>query len=293
MNSSTWRIRELAILRAVVAAEERGDDPNQAAYEATDRGREEVLRTLARLGEDGFLEVRLNKGDDRIMSAHVVRALPKALREVELWPQPTTMVQESDRRRLIIMNELRRRRGDDTLNPIRVSEIAEAHSLAEEELANAVQYLDAEGLVEHQPGNQVTLTHLGLKEIETLEREPSEPTAHFPAIHISFGDHASGVQISAGSPGSHQQLEFSQQERDTAGQFVAEFRRVLPEFEVDETERANLAARLSAADALLSSPSADSTALHALLSGLQQVALGVAGNAAFAGLVELARAVWL
>lgn len=290
MNSSTWRTRELAILRAVVAAEERGDDPNKAAYEATDREREEVIRTLARLAEDGFLDVRLNTGNDMILSAHVGRAFPKALREVGLWPQPTTMVEESDRRRLIIMNELRERGGDGTLNPVRVSEIAEAHSLKEEDLANAVQYLNAEGLVEHHPGNQVTLTHLGLKEIEALERKPSEPTTHFPAINISFGDHASGVQISAGSPGSHQQLDFSREERETAVQFVEEFRRVLGELEVDETERANLSARLEAANTLLSSPNPDRTALRPLLSGLKQVALGVTGNAAFAGLVELARA---
>jgi DNA-binding MarR family transcriptional regulator len=199
------------------------------------------------------------------------------------------MVAESDRRRLIIMNELRKRGGDDTLNPIRVGDIAEAHSLTEEDLTNAVQYLNAEGLVEHHPGNQVTLTHLGLKEIEALERKPDEPTPHLPAINISIGDHASGVQISAASPGSRQLLEFTGQERDVAMKFVTEFLRVLPAFETDETERANLAARLEAANTLLSSPDPDRRALRPLLSGLREVGLGVAGNAAFAGLVELAR----
>lgn len=64
---------------------------------------------------------------------------------------------------------------------------------------------------------------------------------------------------------------------------------MLPDLDVDETERSALAARLAAATALLASPRPDHGTLRPLLAGLRDIALGVAGNAAFVGLVELGR----
>jgi hypothetical protein len=189
-------------LRAVVQAEERGADANEAAFGATDLPRDEVIRCLARLQDDGYLDVRLNPGDNTSISAHVVKALPKALREVELWPPPTATLEKSEHRRLIIMQQLRARRGDDTLNPIKVEDIAAVSGRTTEDLETAVHYLTSEGLIEHHFGNQVSLTHPGLVEMEALERQPDQPTPHLPAISITIGDDASGVQISAGSPGT-------------------------------------------------------------------------------------------
>lgn len=278
----------MPILRAVVDAEESGADANQAAFAATSLPRDEVIRCLARLRDDGYLDVRLNPGDDTILSAHVVKALPRALREVALWPPPTNARDESQRRRLVIMEHLRALRGDDTLNPVSVDQIAAASSLSVDDLANAVQYLSSEGLVEHHMGNQVSLTHAGLVEIEALERHPNQPTAHLPPINITIGDNATGVQISAASPSSVQHFEWDSRSIDIASRFVQEFDRLLPQLAVDEIERAAIAARLGAATTLLASPRPDHRTLHALLGGLRDVALGVAGNAAFTGLVELA-----
>ncbi len=283
-----WQTRELAILRAVVQAEEIGEDANAAAFAATDLPLAEVIRCLARLHDDGYLDVRLNPGDNTILSAHVVKALPKALREVEHWPAPAAVLEHSRRQRLIVMQHLRAVRGDDTLNPIGVDDIAAANGLTADDLASAVNYLSSEGLIEHHWGNQVSLTQAGLVEMEALERKPDQPTPHLPAINITIGDNASGVQISAGSPGSSQHLELSSNDIDIAAQFVHEFQRVLPCFRIDETERTAIAARLDAATVLLASPQPDHTTLRPLLRGLRDVALGVAGNAAFAGLVELA-----
>lgn len=289
MKPSTWAMRELPILRAVVVAEESGADANQAAFAATELPRDEVIRCLARLRDDGYLDVRLNHGDDTIRGAHVVKALPRALREVELWPPPTAVLEESQRRRLVVMRELRARRGDDTLDPVEVDEIAAAHALTAEDLAAAVRYLVAEGLVEHHYGNQVSLTHAGVVEMEGLERRPDQPTPHLPAINITIGDNASGVQISAASPGSGQHLEFTSSDIAVSTRFVQEFHRMLPELDVDELEKTAIAARLDAATALLASPRPDHATLRALLGGLRDVALGVAGNVAFVGLVELAQ----
>lgn len=71
---------ELAIIVAVVHAEEEGDDPHLAALDAVpsleaDRDRFHV--TLQRLGQAGYLDVALMRGDDTLLGAHVRRALPR------------------------------------------------------------------------------------------------------------------------------------------------------------------------------------------------------------------------
>lgn len=73
---------ELALIGAVVRAEERGEDPHTAALAAVplleaDPNRFNV--TLRRLAEDGYLDVAILRGAGRLLGAHVRRALPKGV----------------------------------------------------------------------------------------------------------------------------------------------------------------------------------------------------------------------
>jgi hypothetical protein len=73
---------ELAIIAAVVHAEDKGEDPHLAALDAVpalEASRDRFHVTLQRLGEDGYLDVALIRGDNRLLGAHVRRALPKAV----------------------------------------------------------------------------------------------------------------------------------------------------------------------------------------------------------------------
>lgn len=73
---------ELAIIGAVVQAEEIGEDPHTAALDAVQTLAADPDRfhlTLQRLGDAGYLDVALNRGDGRLLAAHVRRALPKGV----------------------------------------------------------------------------------------------------------------------------------------------------------------------------------------------------------------------
>jgi hypothetical protein len=73
---------ELAVVAAVVAAEDVGDDPNDAAMTAVSSLADDRTRlntVLQRLDAAGYLDVALNRGDGRLLSTHVRRALPRGV----------------------------------------------------------------------------------------------------------------------------------------------------------------------------------------------------------------------
>lgn len=73
---------ELALIRAVVRAEETGEDPHSAAVAAVpvlEADPERFNVTLRRLAEDGYLDVAFLRGAGRLLGAHVRRALPKGV----------------------------------------------------------------------------------------------------------------------------------------------------------------------------------------------------------------------
>ena len=65
-------------------------------------------------------------------------------------------------------------------------------------------YLKQEGLLEYVAlGGIIAITHMGVLEVEQSREKPSQPTQHFPALNIIFGN-VTNSQISQSSPGSHQ-----------------------------------------------------------------------------------------
>jgi DNA-binding MarR family transcriptional regulator len=85
---STWE-RDRGVLRAIVEAEQEGRLGNvglRTLAERTGLDESTVGRVLERLDSAGFVEVRFNRGDDRIMSARVVAVRERGLRESGAWP---------------------------------------------------------------------------------------------------------------------------------------------------------------------------------------------------------------
>lgn len=127
-------------------------------------------------------------------------------------------------------------------------------------------------------------------EVERGRTEPDEATENLPApSSVYIGGDARGVQISIGSPGSAQRLETEELNLDLVSDFVAEFRRALAEFPLSPDRRDSVAANLEAAEVLLRMPKPDRRVLGPVVNSLREVVVGVAGNAAFAGLVEIAQ----
>ncbi len=83
----TWAEIELPILRAIVLAENNGDDVNSAAKAAgAELTNDEYLRTIVRLHEADYIDAAILRGGGKIANARIRSAKERALRAVGLWP---------------------------------------------------------------------------------------------------------------------------------------------------------------------------------------------------------------
>lgn len=288
---STWLARELPILRAVVSAEEVGADPQTAAREAASQITDaEFMKCLDRLREDGLLDVAVLRSDGGLLDAHVRRALPGALREVGLWPRAATPLEKKKRRRLEFMERLYEVTEGRTLIVVSIDQLATELGWPDTEASAVVEYLNAEGLLEHEMGNQASITHAGVVEVEEALEHPSRPTEHFPAINlVMVQGSVVGSQIQAGTIGSEQQQDVQLlAERQVVSQFLDELRAVLASAAVNDEDRAAANADIASVKAQLASPRPNAAVIREGLRSLRSVAENLVASGAFLGLLELA-----
>lgn len=203
---NTWATREVVVLRAIVEAEEAGDDPNAAAMSVGDFDRDQRLRCIQRLHDGGYIEARFHRGDDRLLSAHVLRALPSALRAVGVWPPATTPVEEKRRRRFAFMERLYERTDGDAMSRVNFRQVGAELGWTEDEAQKVALYLRDEGLLTFPVmGGAVSISHAGVVEMEAAIEHPDRPTTHFPAISVInvYGD-VRDSQLQAGTHESRQ-----------------------------------------------------------------------------------------
>jgi hypothetical protein len=206
---NTWKDRELVVLGAIVEAEELGGDPNEAAMSIGDFSYDERLRCIQRLHDGGYIEARFNRGDNRIMGAHVLHALPPALRAVGVWPTSATPLEEKRRRRLAFMERLYERTDGDPLARINFRDIGAELGWSEDEAQKVAFYLKDESLLKFPVmGGAVSLTHAGVVEMEAAMEHPDRATLHFPPVSVInvYGD-VRDSQLQAGAYDSRQERE--------------------------------------------------------------------------------------
>ncbi|HSH59142.1 MAG TPA: hypothetical protein VK988_05765, partial [Acidimicrobiales bacterium] len=159
------------------------------------------------------------------------------------------------------------------------------------EASAVVEYLSAEGLIEHEMGNQASITHAGVVEVEEALEHPSRPTEHFPAVNlVMVQGSVVGSQIQAGTIGSEQQQQVQLlQEREAVTQFLAELRTALASAAVEDEDRAAANADISCVEAQLASPRPNAAVIREGLRSLRSVAENLVASGAFQGLLELAQ----
>lgn len=138
-------------------------------------------------------------------------------------------VAEHRRRRFEFVKRLYEATEGRTLNVVSVDELAAELGWSDAESSAVVEYLDAEGLIEYHMGNQASITHTGVVEVEAALKNPSRPTEHFPAVNLVLVQGSVvGSQIQAGATDSEQYQEARLlQEREGITQFLTELRNVL------------------------------------------------------------------
>jgi hypothetical protein len=66
---------------------------------------------------------------------------------------------------------------------IYVAELAQALTISEIDAEFIARYLADEGLIKIRLNRIISLTHIGIDEVETAMQRPNRPTKHFPAVH--------------------------------------------------------------------------------------------------------------
>ncbi|HSH59888.1 MAG TPA: hypothetical protein VK988_09670 [Acidimicrobiales bacterium] len=147
----------------------------------------------------------LRGGDGSLLDAHIRRALPKALREVGVWPPVATPLQEKKRQRFAFIERLYQRTDGETMGVIKISEIGSELGWSEEAARKVALYLGEEGLVRSPAKGLVAMTHAGVVEVEAALENPEEPTVHFPALNvINVYGNVSDSQLQVGTEASEQ-----------------------------------------------------------------------------------------
>ncbi len=196
------------------------------------------------------------------------------------------MLAERRRQRLEFMQRLYEVTEGRTLNVVSIDQLAAELGWSDTEASNVVEYLSAEGLIEHQMGNQASITHDGVVEVEETLEDPSRPTEHFPAVNlVMVQGSVVGSQIQAGTIGSEQQQEVLLQEREAVTQFLAELRTVLASAAVEDEDRAAANADIACVEAQLASPRPNEAVVREGLRPLRSVAENLVASGAFQGLL--------
>jgi hypothetical protein len=205
-------------------------------------------------------------------------------------PVVATSLEEKQRRRAAFLRALYEATDGDRLDGVDPAELGAMIGMSSPETDAVVNYLCDEQLVEFQTLGLLSITHPGVAEVEAGMRRPTEDTSHFPGSVIVqvFGDVNAPLQ--AAGFGNMQQIGGAVGDA-VLREFLAELVKVLPTMPIADEDRDAAAADLEALQAQLASPKPRPAVVHALTTILGNLALGVAGNGAYDGLVALAHQV--
>jgi hypothetical protein len=180
---------------------------------------------------------------------------------------------------------------------VEIDPIRNKLELSDEEMADACNYLEGEGLIEatHTLWNrpfpvQVTLTHWGIREVEQSQEHPEQPTEHFPSLvsvtQIFHGD-VIGSPIQAGSPSAMQTTAIGDLNLDRIREFLERYEESEPSLGLEAEEAAEVQADIATIRAQLDSPKPKLEIIRQSLRSTRAILEGATGSLAASGLLEL------
>jgi hypothetical protein len=167
-------------------------------------------------------------------------------------------VEEKDRKRLQFMHRLYEVTGGSEMEFINTDELGAEFGWSADETDRVVEYLEGERLLQYRSMGSISITHLGVLEVERALSNPRQETVHFPAaINIIHIGQMHGSQIQQGTTHSQQHGQFlSELNRASVEELVEKLRAVLPEAGLAKVDRHQAEAELATVEAQLSSPRA-------------------------------------
>jgi hypothetical protein len=197
--------------------------------------------------------------------------------------------------RLRVMTEIFNAAHGNRREFVATDPIRERLQLSDEEMADACNYLEGEGLIEGTQTlrlfpSQVTLTHWGIREVEQSQEHPEEPTEHFPPL-VSVTQHfhgdVIGSAIQAGSPGATQTTTIGDLNLDRVREFVERYEEAEPSLGLNAENAAELQADIATIRAQLNSPRPKPEIIRQSLRTARAILEGATGSLAASGLLEL------
>jgi len=129
---------------------------------------------------------------------------------------------------------------------VRCDEIRTKLGMTRDEMDPVLEYLKQEGLLEFAGLNGViAITHPGVVEVEQSREAPSQPTEHFPAQNIIYGN-VINSQIAQGSPHSVQSGSFTFANKSDVAEFIRQLKSAAPELGLNADALQELGADLDA-----------------------------------------------
>ena len=139
-------------------------------------------------------------------------------------------LEETKARRFQFLNKLYEITGGNRRAYVSMWDLGRELGFDGDQTSTVVDYLTGEGLVEHVAiGGEISLTHYGLKEVESALATPDQPTTYFPpVVNILHVQSMVGSQIQQGTHQSTQSFTWTQPQIDAVREFVALLKEQLP-----------------------------------------------------------------
>ena len=147
-----------------------------------------------------------------------------------------------------------------------------------------VRYLEQEELVEVSGrGDQICITHKGIREVEQALSKPDVPTEHFPAGFAIYAGHITHSQIQQASPGATQ-ASFEERKYEQLEEVIQllkdSIEQVVDELALEAQERSDLEAQIRTIEAQMSSPHPRARSISESLRSVRAIVEGAIGGAA-------------
>jgi hypothetical protein len=176
-------------------------------------------------------------------------------------------VEEWREKRLRFMNRVYDATGGSQLAFVDGHELGDELGLSSEETDRVIEYLKGEQLLAYAGLGGISITHLGVLEVERALSNPKQETEHFPpAINVIHVGQMHGSQIQQGTIHSKQRGQFlSEADREPLRELLDTLRAVLPEAGLSEEDHRQAEAELATVEAQLGAPRAKRSFIRASL----------------------------
>ncbi len=150
----------------------------------------------------------------------------------------------------------------------------------DEELTNKIsQYLENEYLIEYpEMGRRVSITHEGVKEVESALSNPEESTYYFPPVNIINVDKMENSLIQQGTNSSHQTGSFTIITTNLINEYLEKLKKELPKITLEPDDQSEIDADIQTIDTQIKSSRPKSLVVKSSLESIKRILEGAGGS---------------